>query len=98
MDLNQREGLAELKEWIDFCNPDVVVVDTIRSAYPGLSENSADEWAKINKLAVKLRNSGMSVIMLHHSNKPSENGIGRKQVQQPAHRAGNSNACCPSLP
>ena len=78
MDLHQREGLLELKEWIDFCKPDVVVIDTIRSAYPGLSENSADEWAKINKLAVKIRNSGKSVIMLHHSNKPTENGIGRE--------------------
>ena len=78
MDLHQRDGLLELKEWIDFCKPDVVVIDTIRSAYPGLSENSADEWAKINKLAVKIRNSGKSVIMLHHSNKPTENGIGRE--------------------
>ena len=58
--------------------PDVIVIDTIRSAYPGLAENSSDEWAKINKLAVRLRNAGMSVIMIHHSNKPSENGIGRE--------------------
>jgi hypothetical protein len=78
MDLNQGEGLRELQEWIGFANPDVVVIDTIRSAYPGLAENSADEWAKINKLAVKLRNSGLSVIMLHHSNKPSDTGIGRE--------------------
>ena len=78
MDLNQKEGLLELKQWIDFSKPDVIVIDTIRSAYPGLSENSAEEWAKINKLAVKLRNSGLSVIMLHHSNKPSESGIGRE--------------------
>lgn len=78
IDLNQREGLMELQEWITFAEPDVVVIDTIRSAYPGLGENSAEEWAKINKLAVKLRNSGLSVIMIHHSNKPSENGIGRE--------------------
>jgi hypothetical protein len=68
----------ELQGWIEFAEPDVVVIDTIRSAYPGLAENSADEWAKINKLAVKLRNSGLSVIMIHHSNKPSESGIGRE--------------------
>jgi hypothetical protein len=78
IDLNQVEGLMELQEWIGFSNPDVIVIDTIRSAYPGLAENSADEWAKINKLAVKLRNSGLSVIMIHHSNKPSDSGIGRE--------------------
>lgn len=78
IDLNQVEGLMELQEWIGFSNPDVIVIDTIRSAYPGLAENSADEWAKINKLAVKLRNSGLSVIMIHHSNKPSDTGIGRE--------------------
>ena len=78
IDLNKREGLMELQNWIEFSRPDVVVIDTIRSAYPGLAENSADEWARVNKLAVSLRNSGLSVIMIHHSNKPSENGIGRE--------------------
>ncbi len=78
IDMNTREGLMELEGWIKFTRPDVIVIDTIRSAYPGLGENSADEWARVNKLAVRLRNSGMSVIMIHHSNKPSENGIGRE--------------------
>ena len=78
MNLHEREGLLELQEWIAFSKPDVVVIDTIRSAYPGLAENSADEWSKINKLAVKLRNSGLSVIMIHHSNKPSDTGMGRE--------------------
>jgi hypothetical protein len=78
MDLHMREGLLELQQWIKFAGPDVVVIDTIRSAYPGLAENSADEWSKVNKLAVALRNSGMSVIMVHHSNKPSEHGVGRE--------------------
>ena len=78
IDLNTREGLSEFEGWIHYVKPDVIVIDTIRSAYPGLAENSSDEWAKINKLAVRLRNAGMSVIMIHHSNKPSENGIGRE--------------------
>ena len=58
--------------------PDVVVIDTIRTAYPGLLENSADEWAKVNQLAVRLQNAGYAVILVHHSNKPSENGVGRE--------------------
>ena len=78
MNLMVREGLMELQGWIDHVEPDVVVIDTLRSAYPGMQENSAEEWGKINKLAVKLRNSGLAVVMLHHSNKPGENGMGRE--------------------
>jgi RecA-family ATPase len=69
INLHNREGLQELQGWIEFCDPDVIVIDTIRSAYPGLQENSADEWSKVNQLAVKLRNSGLSVVLVHHSNK-----------------------------
>ena len=78
MNLRTKEGLLELQGWVDHVKPDVVVVDTIRTAYPGLMENSADEWAKVNQLAVKLRNSGYAVILVHHSNKPSETGVGRE--------------------
>ena len=78
IDLKRREGLEELQAWITFSDPDVVIIDTIRSAYPGLMENSADEWSRVNQLAVKLRNSGLAVIMIHHSNKPSEGGLGRE--------------------
>lgn len=78
MNLRTKEGLVELQGWVDFIKPDVIVVDTIRTAYPGLMENSSDEWAKVNQLAVRLRNSGYAVILVHHSNKPSENGVGRE--------------------
>lgn len=78
IDLRRREGLQRLQQWIELADPDVVVLDTVRSAYPGLQENNADEWAQINKLAVRLRNSGLSVILVHHSNKPGENGVGRE--------------------
>lgn len=78
IDLKKREGLEELQAWITFSDPDVIIIDTIRSAYPGLMENSADEWSRVNQLAVKLRNSGLAVIMIHHSNKPSEGGLGRE--------------------
>ena len=78
IDLKKREGLEELQAWITFSDPDVVIIDTIRSAYPGLMENSADEWSRVNQLAVKLRNSGLAVIMIHHSNKPSDGNLGRE--------------------
>ena len=78
INLHNRDGLQELQGWIEFSDPDVVVIDTLRTAYPGLQENSSDEWSKVNQLAVKLRNSGLSVILIHHSNKPSDSGIGRE--------------------
>tara|TARA_R110001592_G_scaffold19250_1_gene79224 strand:- start:5651 stop:7543 length:1893 start_codon:yes stop_codon:yes gene_type:complete len=78
INLHNKESLNELQEWIKFSDPDVIVIDTIRSAYPGMAENSADEWSKVNQLAVKLRNSGLAVILVHHSNKPSDNGMGRE--------------------
>lgn len=78
INLHKSEGMMELQEWIKFADPDVVVLDTIRSAYPGMAENSADEWSKVNQLAVKLRNSGLSVVLVHHSNKPSDSGMGRE--------------------
>ena len=78
MNLKAAEGLMELQGWIKHSAPDVVVIDTIRSAYSGLQENSADEWGQINKLAMTLRNSGIAVIMVHHSNKPSGEGFGRE--------------------
>lgn len=86
MNLRTREGLEILKRLISMAKPDVVVIDTIRTAFPGLEENSAQEWSRINSLAIRLRNFGISVIMLHHSNKPTD-GPGRE--------AGSSNQLTP---
>ena len=78
LNLKTKQGLLDLQEWVDHANPDVLVIDTVRSAFPGLQENSADEWARVNSLAVSLRNAGIAVILVHHSNKPTENGVGRE--------------------
>lgn len=73
------KGSAQaLKEWIDWAKPEVVVLDTIRSAFSGLNENNAEEWSRVNELATRLRNAGYSVVMLHHSNKPGDDGLGRE--------------------
>lgn len=79
-EINMRspEGLREMSGWVEYFRPDIVVFDTIRTAWSGMSENSAEEWADINRLALRLRNAGMSVIMLHHSNKPGDDGLGRE--------------------
>lgn len=78
MNLKTNEGLMELQGWIEMCKPDVVVIDTVRSAWPGLEENSADAWAPINQMALRIRNAGMAVILVHHKNKPGESGVQRE--------------------
>lgn len=74
MPLNDRQSLAKLGDFIRFQKPDVVVVDTVRSAYPGLTENDADAWAPINRVMVRLRSYNIATIVLHHKNKPQGTG------------------------
>lgn len=74
INLRTAEGLRAMQGWIEASQPDVIVIDTIRSAFPGLNENDASEWGAINKLALRLRNAGLAVILMHHSNKPSGDG------------------------
>jgi len=78
INLRTREGLAGLQSWIGEVKPQVVVIDTVRTGYPGLQENDAAEWAAVNTLAKKLRNAGMAVILVHHANKPGEGATGRE--------------------
>ena len=78
IDLNQNSGLLELQHYCEQERPDVVVIDTVRSGFPGLEENKADAWSKVNQVATRIRNAGAAVILVHHSNKPSEAGRGRE--------------------
>ena len=74
MNLKEDSGINNFQGWINFNKPDIVVIDTIRTAWSGLMENSAEEWGNINRLALSLRNSGVTVILVHHSNKPTDGG------------------------
>ena len=78
INLNDQKGLMEFQKWVVQVNPDVVVIDTVRSAFSGLEESKAESWARMNSILLKLRNAGFAVIWLHHSNKPSESGLGRE--------------------
>lgn len=80
MNLRTAEGLNDLQMWIEASQPNVVVIDTVRSAFVGLEENSASDWAQINTLALKLRNTGHAVIILHHSNKPQGDGTSGREA------------------
>lgn len=76
--LRETEGLAQLYEMLNEVKPDILVIDTLRSAFPGLEENNAQAWSAINQLALRLRNAGCTVILVHHSNKPNKEGLGRE--------------------
>lgn len=76
INLNTKEGLKRLGRMIKRCKPEIVVIDTVRSGWPGLDENDATAWAPINRVCLRLRNLGVSVILLHHRNKPSKDGLG----------------------
>ena len=78
MNLQTEEGVEILQGWLNELKPDVVVIDTVRTAFPGLMENNAEQWARINSICLKIRNNGSSVIMLHHANKPTQDGLGRE--------------------
>ena len=72
INLNEKEGVSKLEAWIKVTEPDVVVIDTIRTAYIGLEEGKAEAWKPVMQLALALRNAGMSVVLLHHANKPQD--------------------------
>ncbi|MCS3766614.1 hypothetical protein HNP12_000662 [Aeromonas hydrophila] len=76
--LTSMEGVTEFAKWVRAVMPDVVVIDTVRSAMGGLEENDAAAWAPFNLLLTKLRSAGFAVIWLHHANKPTQFGLGRE--------------------
>lgn len=80
MNLMEAQGIKNFEQWIKATKPTHVVIDTIRSAFPGLQENSAEQWGYINQLCLKLRNAGLVVWLLHHSNKPGESGTSGREA------------------
>jgi len=78
MDLMSQAGFNLLGEWLEVVKPDILVIDTIRNAFRGLEEASPTEWAKVNLVAKTVRNKGVSVVLVHHRNKPGDAGLGRE--------------------
>ncbi len=79
INLREPEGVNKLLEFLNEYNPDVLVIDTVRSAFAGIKENSSEEWSSLNQLAINIRNAGCTVILVHHSNKPDKDGaMGRE--------------------
>lgn len=88
INLRTKAGKQAFTEVIRMAEPEVVVIDTARSALPGLEEKDAKDWSELNQLLLRLRNFGLTVIYIHHSNKPDgEGNLGRE--------AGSSNQLTP---
>jgi hypothetical protein len=78
MNLTTQEGMEEFTQLVNEIKPQIVVLDTVRQAWLGMEENAPASWVKVNALAMACRNSGSSVVMIHHRNKPGQNGQGRE--------------------
>lgn len=78
LDLNNGDGIKHLRELLEEVKPQIVVIDTVRSAWQGMEENSPSSWVKVNQLCMAIRNTGCAVVFVHHRNKPSSNGFGRE--------------------
>ena len=78
MPLGTQEGNKLLQDWISAYNPEVIVIDTLRSAWNGLEENDANAWTPVNRLIMAIRNSGRTVVLVHHANKGGADGLGRE--------------------
>lgn len=79
MSLNTEAGLNLLNCYAEAFKPDVVVIDTVRSAWPGLEEQSANAWSGVNRILKSIRDAGVAVVIVHHRNKPSSEGaLGRE--------------------
>ena len=78
MCLNEGENISKLQALINDVQPQLIVIDTVRQAWSGMEENSPHSWVKVNDVAMSIRNAGMSVILVHHRNKPNMQGHGRE--------------------
>jgi hypothetical protein len=78
MNLRTSQGIKTLETLINLTEPEIVAIDTVRSAWPGMEENRPEHWADVNAVAKQLRNHGCAVVILHHRNKPGDDGLGRE--------------------
>lgn len=78
MSLLSKDGLADVSNILEQAQPEIVVIDTVRSAFDGMDEKSPEAWSAVNRLAKAIRNAGCAVILIHHRNKPGESGLGRE--------------------
>jgi DNA-binding NarL/FixJ family response regulator len=78
IDLTKPEGIEGFVSLLKEVNPSVVVIDTVRSAWPGMEEKSPHAWVRVNQFCKAIRQTGRAAVIVHHRNKPGQNGMGRE--------------------
>jgi len=72
---NRSEAMDELVSLVRSGRYTVVVIDTVRSHFPGMEESRAEAWTGYNKLIMRLKRLGCAVVLLHHTNKARDDGF-----------------------
>jgi hypothetical protein len=72
--LNQPEALDGLCHMVREGSYTCVVIDTVRSHWPGMEESKAEAWTDYNHAIMRLKRMGCAVVLLHHTNKAREDG------------------------
>lgn len=72
---NRAEAMDELVTMVKQGRYTTVVIDTVRSHFPGMEESRAEAWTGYNKLIMRLKRLGCSVVLLHHTNKARDDGF-----------------------
>jgi len=72
-DLATAEGFGMLRRFVEECVPQLVVLDPLRDAFPGVNLNASEEMAGAICTPLKhLRDDyGCSILLIHHPKKPS---------------------------
>ena len=65
---NPRWRRAMKKMLIDM-KAKVFILDNLVSLSTGIDENSSKEWSPVNEWLISLRAAGISIVMIHHTNK-----------------------------
>ncbi len=72
---NRPEAMDELIAMVRQGDYTAVVIDTVRSHFPGMEEGKAESWTGYNRLIMRLKRLGCSVVLLHHMNKTRDDGF-----------------------
>jgi hypothetical protein len=78
IDFSKPSGIQVVQDLLNEFKPQIVVIDTVRSAWPGMDEKSPGAWVRVNQFSKVIRHLGISVVLVHHRNKPGQMGMGRE--------------------
>lgn len=82
IDLSKTEDMQELQKLCLDNEIEVLIIDNLRSSTQ-LDESKADSFNQINANLCAIRDSGITVLLVHHSNKSAESYSGSSNIITP---------------